>query len=126
VPAGCRTNAAGGADADNDRIRRAADELLKRGRDATGMTEATARHRQLELALLLHTVARAFEAGDRLPHELLRHVANLSRPILNYPARHSASAARYPPQADRFPLRSAGRCLEQDAYKPSRISSAHW
>ncbi len=26
----------------------------------------------------------------------------------------------------RVPLRSAGRCLEQDAYKPSRISSAHW
>lgn len=80
-----RTDAAAGADSDGDRIHRAADELLQRGRDGTGMTDTTARYRQLELAQLLHTIARAVQAGAPLPHELVRHAANLSRHILNYP-----------------------------------------
>lgn len=80
-----RTDAAAGADCDSDRIHRAAEELLQRGRDGTGMTGTTARYRQLELAQLLHTIARAVQADDPLPQELVRHAANLSHHILNYP-----------------------------------------
>lgn len=80
-----RTDAAAGPDSDSDRIRRAAEELLQRGRDGTGMTDTTARYRQLELAQLLHAIAHAVEAGEPLPRELLRHAANLARHILSYP-----------------------------------------
>lgn len=80
-----RTDAAAGPDSDSDRIHRAAEELLQRGRAGAGMTETSARYRQLELAQLLHAVAHAVEAGESLPPELLRHAANLSRHILNYP-----------------------------------------
>lgn len=80
------TDAGMGADTDTDRIHRAAAELLRSGQAGLGMTETTARYRQLELAQLLHAIAHGVERGNRLPTEVLRHAANLARHILNYPA----------------------------------------
>lgn len=47
------TDAGMGADADIERIHRAAAELLRRGQAGVGMTEMAARYRQFELAQLL-------------------------------------------------------------------------
>lgn len=80
-----RMDAAAGADSDSDRIHRAAEELLQRGGNGTGMTDTTARYRQFELAQLLDAIDRAVQADDPLPHELVRHAANLARHIFNYP-----------------------------------------
>lgn len=74
------------ANDDGDSLRRAADELLIRGRAGLGMTGTTARYRQFELAQLLGAVERAVEIDQTLPPELLRHAANLAQHINNNPA----------------------------------------
>lgn len=74
------------ADDDSDRLRRAASELMRRGRAGVGPAETTVHYRQLEVAELLLVIARALEDGVALPGELVRHAANLARHVLDYPA----------------------------------------
>ena len=93
TPARALTEQAAGPEQDTDRLNRAADELLRRGRAGLGMTETTPRYRQLELAQLLLAIARGLEAGAELPTDVLRHAANLARHILSYPGAVPAAAA---------------------------------
>lgn len=99
------TGADAGAGRESDQLRRAADELAQRGRDGVGMTAATARFRQFELAQLLNSIAQAMEAGEVLPHELLRHAANLAQHILSYPP---AAPAEPPATEPSSTVRSPG------------------
>ncbi len=99
------TEADAGTGRESDQLRRAADELAQRGRDGVGMTAATARFRQFELAQLLNSIAQAVEAGEVLPHELLRHAANLAQHILNYPP---AAPAEPPATEPSSTVRSPG------------------
>jgi hypothetical protein len=88
-----RTDASAGPDRDPDRLRRSAEELLARGRAGLRMNDATARYRQLELAQLLHSIARALEIDEHVPHEVVRHAANLGRHILGEPSAAGGASA---------------------------------
>ena len=97
------TEADAGTGRESDQLRRAADELAQRGREGVGMTATTARFRQFELAQLLNSIAQAVEAGEVLPHELLRHAANLAQHILSYPPAPAEPAATEPSRTVRSP-----------------------
>jgi hypothetical protein len=80
----------------SDNIRRASEELLRRGQNGSVMSEADARFRQLELALLLESVARAIEDADPLPHDVMRHAANLAQHVNSYPQADGSGSSPAP------------------------------
>jgi len=109
-----------GPDRDTDRIRRAAEELLRRGRAGIGMTSTTARYRQFELAQLLLTVVGAVEVGEALPRDVLRHAANLARHINSYPA-----ALADPPSIPDRPADAGPVPVEEATAAPTARASAY-
>jgi len=111
---------------DGDSLRRAAEELLRRGRAGIGMTQATARYRQFELAQLLGTVVRAIEGGEALPVELLRHAATLAGHILAYPAAAAEPSAVNTGQLERLHRPARRRRYPPPTRRPTRTPSGRW